>query len=113
MSLNTYLAIFLFYRLIGAESASGQVFAGKIKQVKGNEYEWEEREDCTSSFFGALIESMGDDGVLIINSNSEPKYKFVMSELTEDEIKELEAKTAVHLVKEAEEKAKVESEKTE
>lgn len=98
---------------IGAEPASGQIFAGKIKQVKGDEYEWEEREDCTSSFFGALIESMGDDGVLIINSNDKPKYKFVMSELTEDEIKELEAKTVARLTKEAEEKAKAESEKTE
>lgn len=98
---------------IGAEPASGQIFAGKIKQVKGDEYEWEEREDCTSSFFGALIESMGNDGVLIVNSNDKPKYKFVMSELTEDEIKELEAKTAACLAKEAEEKAKEESEKTE
>lgn len=98
---------------IGAEPASGQIFAGKIKQVKGDEYEWEEREDCTSSFFGALIESIGDDGVLIINSNDKPKYKFVMSELTEDEIKELEAKTAARLAKEAEEKAKAESEKSE
>lgn len=96
---------------IEAEPASGQIFAGKIKQVKGDEYEWEEREDCTSSFFGALIESMGDDGVLIINSNDKPKYKFVMSELTEDEIKELEAKTVAHLAKEVEEKAKAESEK--
>ena len=96
---------------IGAEPASGQIFAGKIKQVKGDEYEWEEREDCTSSFFGALIEPMGDDGVLIISSNDKPKYKFVMSELTEDEIKELEAKTAAHLAKEVEEKAKAESEK--
>lgn len=98
---------------IGAEPASGQIFAGKIKQVKGDEYEWEEREDCTSSFFGALIESMGDDGVLIVNSNDKPKYKFVMSELTEDEIKELEAKTAARLAKEAEEKAKEEPEKAE
>ena len=98
---------------IEAESASKRIFAGKIKQVKGNEYEWEEREDCTSSFFGALIKSMGDDRVLIINSNDKPKYKFVMSELTEDEIKELEAKTAARSAKEAEEKAKVESEKTE
>ena len=91
---------------IGAEPASKRIFAGKIKQVKGNEYEWEEREDCTSLFFGALIKSMGDDGVLIINSNDKPKYKFVMSELTEDEIKELEANTAVRLAKEAKEKAK-------
>lgn len=100
---------------IEAEPASGRIFAGKIKQVKGNEYEWEEREDCTSLFFGALIESMGDDRVLIINFNDKPKYKFVMSELTEDEIKELEAKTAVRLAKEAKakEKAKEESEKTE
>lgn len=101
---------------IGAEPASGRIFAGKIKQIKGDEYEWEEREDCTSSFFGALIESMGDDGVLIINSNNKPKYKFVMSELTEDEIKEFEAKTAARLAKEveeAEEKAKEESEKAE
>ena len=97
---------------IEAESASGRIFAGKIKQVKGNEYEWEEREDCTSSFFGALIKSMGDDRVLIINSNDKPKYKFVMSELTEDEIKELEAKTAARSAKEAE-KAKEESEKAE
>lgn len=98
---------------IGAEPASKRIFAGKIKQAKGNEYEWEEREDCTSSFFGALIKSMGDDGVLIINSNDKPKYKFVMSELTEDEIKELEAKTAVRLAKEAKEKAKEESEESE
>ena len=42
-----------------------------------------------------------------------PKYKFVMSELAEDEIKELEAKTAARSAKEAEEKAKEESEKAE
>ena len=88
---------------IGAEPASGKVFAGKIKQVKDDMYEWEEREDCTSSFFEALINSMGKDGVLVINSNDKPKYKFVMSELTEDEIKELEAKAASS-AKEAEEK---------
>ena len=56
---------------------------------------------------------MGDDGVLIINSNNKPKYKFVMSELAENEIKELEAKTAAPSAKEAEEKAKEESEKAE
>lgn len=93
---------------IGAEPVTGQIFAGKIKQVKGDEYEWEEREDCTSSFFGALIESMGDSGVLIVNSNDKPKYKFVMTELTEDEIKELEA---ARLAKESEESE--ESEKSE
>lgn len=98
---------------IEAEPASKRIFAGKIKQVKGDEYEWEEQEDCTSSFFGALIKSMEDDGVLIINSNDKPKYKFVMSELAENEIKELEAKTAVRSAKEAEEKAKEESEKAE
>ena len=95
---------------IGAEPATGKVFAGKIKQVKDDVYEWEEREDCTSSFFEALINSMGKDGVLVINSNDKPKYKFVMTELTEDEIKELEAKTAARSSKEAEEKN---SEKTE
>ena len=90
---------------IEAEPNSGLIFAGKIKQVKGDEYEWEEweeREDCTSSFFKALIDLMGDDGVLVINSNDKPKYKFVMSELTENEIKELETKTAARLAKEAE-----------
>ena len=45
---------------------------------------------------------MRDDGVLVINSNDKPKYKFVMSELTENEIKELEAKTAARLAKEVE-----------
>ena len=93
---------------IEAEPDSGLVFAGKIKQVKGDEYEWEEREDCTSSFFKALIDLMGDDGVLVINSNDKPKYKFVMSELTENEIKELEAKTAARLAKEAKEAKEVE-----
>ena len=96
----------MFY--IDAEPDSGLIFAGKIKQVKGDEYEWEEREDCTSSFFKALIDSMGDDGVLIVNSNDKPKYKFVMSELTEDEIKELEAKTAAALAKETKEAGKTE-----
>ena len=99
----------MFY--IEAEPDSGLIFAGKIKQVKGDEYEWEEREDCTSSFFKALIDSMGDDGVLVINSNDKPKYKFVMSELTEDEIKELEAKTAVRLAKEAKEAKEAEKTK--
>lgn len=93
---------------IEAEPDSGLIFAGKIKQVKGDEYEWEEREDCTSSFFKALIDSMGDDGVLVINSNDKPKYKFVMSELTEDEIKELEAKTTARQAKEAKEAEKTE-----
>ena len=94
----------MFY--IGAEPVSGQIFAGKIKQVKGDEYEWEEREDCTSSFFESLLTIIGDDGVLVVNSNGKPKYKFVMSELIEDEIKDLEAKTAARLAKEAEEKGK-------
>lgn len=77
---------------IEAEPTSGKVFAGKIKQISGDEYEWEEWEDCTSAFFKALIKSMEDNKVSIIKFNNRPKYKFVMTELTEDEIKELEAK---------------------
>ena len=79
---------------IEAEPTSGKMFAGKIKQINGDEYEWEEREDCTSAFFKALIKSMEDNKVSIIKFNNRPKYKFVMTELTEDEIKELEAKAS-------------------
>lgn len=79
---------------IGAEPASGKVFAGKVKQISGDEYEWEEREDCTSSFFGALINLMDADKTLIVKSNGKPKYKFAMTELAEAEVKDIEVKEA-------------------
>ena len=80
----------MFY--ISVDESDGKIYAGKVKHIENDMYEWEEREDCTSYFLAAMVEALKrSNKPFVINADGKPKFKIEMSELSEGEIKDIEA----------------------